>query len=204
MKPIKKSAAKLLAASKCDFSFKVDEKGLTPLEFTGTVGEFAYDWNSFAPNATVKVQSSKCDWNISAFPNSFATLNASSTQNSFNVGTSMPFFIGNVGSAKCDFNISAVNMGTLVSKVNTNTIGTNMIVASSKCDWNINSIGGDPTLTQRPKLDANLASSKCDFVFNIELGLTGGQFIKLRATSSAKCDFKIDTISNSSNTAKKK
>lgn len=177
-----------VSSSKCDWNIAINEQ-LTKAQAQVTPDSFGLRGNSIKVGSFVS--SSKCDWNIVS-RDKFNSVSAVGNPENLAVNANLPGFSGRVSSSKCDFQISALNQTRLVSNVNTQTIGTKVAVASSKCDWKIQTIGGDVTFTQRPQLNANLASSKCDFVFNIELGLSGGKFIHIRAVSSDKCDFRLD------------
>lgn len=176
-----------VSSSKCDWNVSLSEQ-LSNANTQLTADSFQFRGNT--QNVSAFVSSSKCDWNVVS-RDKFTTVNAVTSPKSFDVKTTLPAFKSRVSSSKCDFQIASMNNTRLTSNVNSQTEGTQMKVASSKCDWKLNSVGGDPTLTQRPHFNANLASSKCDFVFNIEISLTGGKPLRLKAVSSSKCDFKI-------------
>lgn len=161
------------------------------------------DWSikGGRPGATGTVASSKCDFRLSS---NVAGRHAQveSFRDLLSLRARTPDFRGEaVSSSKCDFRLTAnveqqrasVHFDNARLRIDASGLATGS-VSSSKCDWRVEALGGLGTLTQRPRLDARLGSDKCDFTLDLEFGLTKGAPIRIRAVSSSKCDFRIESF----------
>lgn len=185
-------------SSKCDWRIDTRLEGLrTSIDLA--VDEWSIKGGS--AGATGTVASSKCDFRLSS---NFRTRQAriESFRDLVSLHARTPGFRGEaVSSSKCDFRITATGEQQRASvhfddarlRIDAAGLATGS-VSSSKCDWRVEALGGLGTLTQRPRLDARLGSDKCDFTLDLEFGLTEGPPIRIRAVSSSKCDFRIESF----------